>query len=313
MWLVAGFILAMIACLAPANARAQPANVTRAGTPVTVGVYMVGLGNYDSNKGTYTVDFYMWLEWDATDTTFDPLSFEFMNGRASSKDRLSDDLDPATNIRTVWYRIQASLFYTPEWANYPFDQQTLIIVLEDSKLNSDSLVYQTDTVGSGIDESVIISGWEIQGFNTEVSEKSYPWGETYSRLTVSLTVGRAFTTTAIKTLLPPIIFCVISGLSFAFKADKIANRIGFGTSMLISAVMFHISQTSALPPMPSLIMIDKIMISAYSFLAMSLIVTTFMYIDEEFWKDVDYTKIVNRGGAVVSIILPFAVFALLNL
>jgi len=81
--------------------------------------------------------------------------------------------------------------------------------------------------------------------------------------------------------------------------------------MFISAVMFHLSQTSSLPPLPSLILIDKIMIAVYAFLASSLFATTLIYIDDEYWKDVDYTKTVNKTGGVLTIILPFLVFGLL--
>jgi len=81
--------------------------------------------------------------------------------------------------------------------------------------------------------------------------------------------------------------------------------------MLISAVMFHLSQTTSLPALPSLILIDKIMIAVYAFLASSLLATTLIYVDDEYWKKVDYTKQVNRFGAILTIILPFVVFALL--
>lgn len=111
-------------------------------------------------------------------------------------------------------------------------------------------------------------------------------------------------------MLPPIIFCIVSGLSFFFKADKITHRLGLGTSMLISAVMFHLSQTSSLPALPSLILIDKIMIPIYAFLASSLFGTTLIYIYEEYWKNVDYTQKVNRIGAIIILVLPFIVFAL---
>jgi hypothetical protein len=83
--------------------------------------------------------------------------------------------------------------------------------------------------------------------------------------------------------------------------------------MLISAVMFHISQTSSLPPMPSLMTIDKIMIATYGFLAASLFVTTVMYIDEEYWKEKDYTKQVNYYGAIIATALPFLIYGLLNI
>src|SRR4030042_6722969 len=126
-----------------------------------------------------------------------------------------------------------------------------------------------------------------------------PGGETYSQFVFTITLVRNTGLSAIKILIPPIIFCIVSGLSFFFKAVKINHRIGLGTSMLISAVMFHLSQTSSLPSLPSLILIDKIMIAVYAFLASSLFATTLIYVDEEYWKKVDYTKQVNRLGAII--------------
>ena len=49
----------------------------------------------------------------------------------------------------------------------------------------------------------------------------------------------------------------------------------------------------------------------YAFLASSLFATTLIYIDDEYWKDVDYTKIVNRMGGLLTVILPFVVFGIL--
>jgi len=311
-------VAALAMALVPVNAQSQemPHAGTRQAAPgqVVVGIYVVGFGNFDANKGTYTIDFYMWLIWDASDLNFTALGYEFMNGRASSTTKISDETDPATNTREVWYRIQASLYNEPQFKSYPFNEFEIVIQIEDSKLTTDDLIYVPDTEGSTIDESMNIPGWQIKNQELAVTDNVYEnWDETYSRATYRISVGRAIGTTALKTLLPPIIFCIVSGLSFAFRPDKIANRIGFGTSMLISAVMFHISQTSSLPPMPMLMTIDKIMIATYSFLAASLLVTTVMYIDEEYWKDRDYTKQVNYYGAIIAIALPFIVYTALNL
>jgi len=76
-------------------------------------------------------------------------------------------------------------------------------------------------------------------------------------------------------------------------------------------VMFHISQTSALPPLGSLIMMDKIMIATYAFLAASLICSALISINEDFWKKPDPNNYVNRYGGMVSIVLPFLLFGAL--
>jgi|GEM_PF-1046181 len=283
-------------------------------TIVKVGIYVVSFGGYDFNKGTYTIDFYIWFLWNESTSpaNFTPACFEFMNGRATTKEKISDGYENGTGLRSLWYRVQASLYTEPQFKDYPFGSQDLFIIVEDSKNSVENLVYQAIVPESGIDEELRISGWKIKGTTITISEKEYKWGEKYSRVTFVMNLERETTTTAVKTLLPPIIFCVVSGLSFFFKYDKIANRVGFGTSMLISAVMFHVSQVSSLPPLGNLIMIDKIMIATYSFLAASLISTTLIYIDEEYWKDKDYTTQTNRYGAMVSIILPFIVFGILS-
>jgi len=309
-------IAALAMALIPVNAQSQelPQVGTRQVAPgqVNVGIYVVGFGNFDANKGTYTIDFYLILTWDATDQNFTGFGYEFMNGRGSSTVKIEDNLDPVTNTREVWFRIQASLYTEPDFSTYPFNEQNIKIILEDSKMTSDELRYTADAEISGLDPEVGISGWQIKEWSITETEKYYQqWDESYSRLVFDVRVGRAAMTTGIKTLLPPIIFCIVSGLSFAFKPDKIANRIGFGTSMLISAVMFHISQTASLPPIPSLMTIDKIMIATYAFLAASLLVTTLIYIDEEFWKEVDYSKQVNWYGAILAIALPFIVYGIL--
>ena len=276
-------------------------------TSVNVGIYVISIGNFEFTKGTYVLDFYLMFQWE--NTAISPTSFEFMNGRATSKEKIYDQ---RTNTSSeVWYRVQATLFITPDFHSYPFDAQDLKIIIEDSAFNNTIITYVPMTDVQGIDDQFRIAGWKIQSLSMNASTHEYPWGEEYSQLTYTIKLERDAGLTAAKLLLPPIIFCIVSGLSFFFKADKITHRLGLGTSMLISAVMFHLSQTSSLPPLPSLILIDKIMIAVYAFLAASLFATTLIYIDDEYWKEVDYTKLVNRTGGLITIILPFLIFGIL--
>jgi hypothetical protein len=274
---------------------------------INVGVYVISVGNFEYSKGTYVLDFYLVLKWN--DQNLTTANLEFMNGRAIYKEKIYESI--TNDSSEVWYRIQANLFITPDYHLYPFDTQDLKVIIEDSTHNKSVLNYAPMTEFNGIDKDFTIAGWEIKSHDSTIADHEYPWGETYSQLTFTVTLARSAGASAIKILIPPIIFCIVSGLSFFFKADKITHRIGLGTSMLISAVMFHLSQTSSLPTLPSLILVDKIMIATYTFLALSLLMTTIIYIDDEYWKDVDYTKIVNRIGGLLTIILPFVVFAFL--
>jgi hypothetical protein len=301
------FFLACSLIFSTISAAAQDEQLIHDETTINVGIYVISIGNFEFTKGTYVLDFYLMFQWE--NQNISPTGFEFMNGRATSKEKIYDVRTNSTS--EVWYRVQATLFINPEFHSYPFDSQDLKIIIEDSTYNTSTVNYTPMTGILGVDQQFQIAGWKIQSYNTNVSNHEYPWGEEYSQLTYTIKLERDAGLTAAKLLLPPIIFCIVSGLSFFFKADKITHRLGLGTSMLISAVMFHLSQTSSLPPLPSLILIDKIMIAVYAFLASSLFATTLIYIDDEYWKDVDYTKIVNRAGGALTIILPFLIFGLL--
>ncbi|MEM4258191.1 MAG: hypothetical protein QXL17_03450 [Candidatus Thermoplasmatota archaeon] len=307
--LIYGVTLALIFSFsAIVSSAEQPTTTSYEHTAVDIGIYAISIGNFEFNKGTYVIDFYVILHWN--DKNITPTGFEFMNGRPMSKEKIFEMSE--TGQTEVWYRLQANLFITPDFTKYPFDTQQLKIIIEDSKFNTSFFHYTPNLAVCGVDDGFQLAGWDVESYLIEVHNHTYPWNETYSQMVFTINLARATGPTAAKLLLPPIIFCIVSGLSFFFKGDKITHRLGLGTSMLISAVMFHLSQTSSLPALPSLILIDKIMISVYAFLASSLLATTLIYIDEEYWKDVDYTKIVNRFGAMITIILPFVVFAILN-
>ena len=298
-------LVALLAGIPSASAQGDPVEVD-------VGVLVLNMGNYDVNKGTYLLDFYLFLKWDPAEApaNFTPEKLEFMNGRASAKDKIFDATD-AEGRREVWYRIQANLYSEPHFDKFPFDTQNLEIQFEDPVFTSADLVYVPMQDESGIDEGFVAAGWRVADPAFEVVEKEYRFGETYSRGKFTITLSREPFSTAIKTMLPPIAFMLVSGISFFLHPTKWANRLGLGTSMIISAVMFHISQTLPLPPIARLMFFDKVMLAVYAFLVCSLLVTALIAIDEDYWKGSDHTKQINAYGAIVTVFTPIVVLAVL--
>ena len=298
---------ALLALAVPATA--QPGPVT-----VNVDLHVISFGNYDVNKGTYTMDLYLHLWYDEASAPdgFDATHFEFMNGRAGSKELLEDSVG-SDGVRDLWWRIQANLYSEPAFGHYPFDRQELRLVLEDSVHPASEVAYVPALSGSGLDEDVKVSGWRIKGTAADAGLKQYGFDEDYSRFTFTVTVHREPLSAALRTFLPPIAFMVVSGLSFYLHPSKVGQRITFGTSMLISAVGFHVSQTVSLPALGRLTLFDQIMLSAYAFLAASLIVTALIAHNEDYAKKEGWSERVNRLGLLASLALPFAVFAVLSL
>ena len=303
---LAALVLVTLAPLAAAQGEGE------APVEVEVGLLVINFGNYDANKGTYLLDFYLFFHWDpaGAPANFTPAGFEFMNGRASAKDKIFDATDEEGR-RELWYRVQANLYSEPQFESFPFDTQTVEILFEDSVYTTAELVYVPLADESGLDDGFRAAGWRVHEPVFEVVEKDYKFEETYSRARFSIDLSRERFSTAIKSLLPPTAFMLVAGLQFFIHPTKWNNRLGLGTGMLISAVMFHISQTVALPPMAKLILFDKVMIAVYLFIVSSLAVTTLIAIDEDYWKDRDHTRQINRVGALVTLLVPFVVLAIL--
>jgi hypothetical protein len=309
---LAAFVLAVLPLLAAVPlAQAQEGPV-----PVEVEVYVINFGNYDTGKGTYVMDFYLTFRWDPAraPANFTPTRFEFMNGRAAgAPDRISDTVDPETGVREVDYRIQANLYSEPRFQDYPYDTQTLELTFEDAVNDATALQYVPVMDGSGIDEGVRIPGWRIGDVSLEETTKTYPPDEAFSRTRFSVQISREPLSSTLKSFLPPFAFMLVAGLGFFFHPSKVANRITLGTGMLIAAVGFHISQTVSLPPVGTLIFFDKVMIATYAFLVGCLMVGTLIAIDEDWWKDRDYTKTINLAGGLLTLAAPAVTFLALYL
>jgi hypothetical protein len=306
-------VLSMIASIPVANMPVKAQGGSGTGTQVGVGLYLISFGNYDENKGSYTMDFYIWFQFPTNGTPdgFSIDNFEFMNGRAGSRSIISSTDDGTTT--EIWYRVQADLYSTPKFKMYPFDSQKLKLEIEDAGMTTKDLVYYPLKENKIIDPDLSISGWDISGSSWKATTHKYDWGEEYSRMVFTIDVSRPPTSTAVKTLLPPVIFCIVSGLSFFFPSTRMGEKVGLSTSMLITAVMFHISQTSNLPPLGSLIMIDKIMMATYAFLTISLVATSLVVINEDVWKKPKLTMKVNILGGIMAAVMPFILFGILYL
>lgn len=222
---------------------------------VAVSTYVLNFGKFDVSTGSYTVDFY--LDFKCAENC-SPENFEFMNGRATSIDKL---IDTPTE---KFYRIQASLSQNIDLKQYPFDTHQLTIELEDTRNTIDEIVYVPDNSESGVDPSVIIVGWDLGNWSSSVTEHYYaPYNETYSRYSFALEINRVSMTSIIKSFLPVIFMVIISLLSLLLTADKVTTRLGINTSTLIAAVMFHVNLSSSIPPVGYLTFADKFMMATY--------------------------------------------------
>ena len=281
---------------------------------VTVTVALVSFGNYDATTGTYTLDFYLVLEWNPTTApaNFTAADFEMANGRATSRDLQLNETDPDTGVRRLWYRIQAELYSSPRYEWYPFDEQTIEIRIEDKVHPVGELVY---VKGKGtLEDQFDPAGWQVEGTRFQVRENDYSFDEPYSQARFVVTLQRSVLSGVLKVIVPPLAFVAISGVTFLLLGkEKIGPRFALSGNMAISGILFHAAQQAALPSLSRLVFLDRYMLAIEVFLFGSVAVTALVAWAELKGKDEAKAKRINWRGAVAISAAAVGVFFLLFL
>jgi hypothetical protein len=163
---------------------------------------------------------------------------------------------------TNWnYRIQALLTGSFDLHKYPFDSHDLSILIEDGNATVDSLVYEPDANKDGLDNSIIIAGLNLHRPTTaRVIEHYYPnFDETYSQYVFTLHVERPVLSGILKGILPALFILIIGFMCFLIAPQRVSDRIMLSTSSLIGSVLYHLSLTSAIPPVGYMTFADTFM------------------------------------------------------
>ncbi|MEK6823495.1 MAG: hypothetical protein AABY06_00520 [Nanoarchaeota archaeon] len=244
---------------------------------IKVGIYILNLGKFDLSTGSFTADFYLSL---TCKNVCPKQEFEFMNGRASSLEKIID------NPNEKFYRIQANLVSPIDLKKFPFDKQKLEIILEDKKKTIDELEYVPDLETTGIDESISFVGWNLNKWEAKTKIHRYEiYDEDYSQYVFSIPISRITINAVFKTFLPIIFILLVMLSSFILDPDKITTRLAMVGSALVASVMFHISLGNQIPPVSYLTFVDKFMVLTYFIILLSFIFNVFLLELHEQHKD----------------------------
>jgi hypothetical protein len=240
---------------------------------IMVGTYILGVGNLDMTTGGYTIDFYLTL---TCDRPCPEPQFDIMN----ATDESYKDLQSATD-RRYNYRVRADLATRLDLEDYPFDAHTLTIEIEDKSLSNKELVFVVDTSATGVDKYVLVSGWDLDGFNTpeaegnwqaRVEDHLYPVfnNEAYSRYVFSLNISHPWQASFLKGLFAAIVIVGVGMLSFLMTYDDAEDRLNLTAATLASAIFYHMTLTASVPPVGYLTYADQFMILQYIFITIAL-------------------------------------------
>jgi hypothetical protein len=263
---------------------------------INVGIYVLNLGKFDISTGSFTADFYLSL---TCDNVCPQQDFEFMNGRASSIDKIIDEPNQK------FYRIQANLNSPIDLKKFPFDNQKMEIIIEDKKKTIDELEYVPDLEQSGMDDSIAFTGWNLNPWTAQVREHNYEiYDEAYSQYVFTIPISRVVINAIFKTFLPITFIILVMLSSFVLDPDKITTRLAMVGSALVASVMFHVSLANQIPPVGYLTFADKFMVLTYFVILLSFVFNVFLLELHEQKKDKLVEKIHRVTEFTMFILIP---------
>lgn len=261
----------------------------------TVGVYIEQVTALDLKGSAFTVDFWVWFR-HAPRAGASPVdTFELIGGRVNSKTNLIKKTLPDGNVYAS-ARVNATIQRVWDLRRYPFDRHPLEIVIEDSELDDAKSVFISDATSQGKDAAVQLSGWDIDGFASEVTTHRYPsnYGDisiaagseaSFSRYVARVYATRKSSSLYIKSVFPLFIAVLVAWCGFFIRPKDASPRVAVSVGALFAAAAGTVAINSQLPDIDYPTVTDKTVFLSLAMILLSLICTVsalaFHYADRE--------------------------------
>ncbi|MEM1218422.1 MAG: hypothetical protein AAGH79_05900 [Bacteroidota bacterium] len=248
---------------------------------VKVGTYITSLYDIDLAANSYQADFWLWFIYE-NDSIAPMETLEVVNAKS-----VEYSLDLTEKIDTVLWaskKCRALLKQSWEVAYFPFDEQVLEIVLEESDADLGSLVYVIDSLNTKLDQEQQLPDWEIKDFSVQSGSKIYDtsYGDprldgqsTYARVELSITLRRKSFGLFLTLFTGVYVSFFISLLVFYIDPIHVDPRFGLSVGSLFAAVGNKYIVDSILPQTVAFGLADQIHIVTYISILLCIILSVF--------------------------------------
>lgn len=262
--------------------RSPFADPTKESVSARVGLVPTNIEDFDFKTGTFRADFFLSL---TSDRPMPPVDLHFGNGQAE-RTVLADR--PTFKL----FRYSGSFSTDVDLRNFPFDEQGLVIELEEDDSGIDQLQLVADPKHTYFDTGFSIVGWEVASLEAKVYDHFFPdrFDDDdlyYSRYVARIGIARHSRAGIFEVFLPAFVIVLIALFGVWVPPNEMEVRMNAGAPMLAAAVLFHFTLMQELPATSYLTRADKLMIGTYASLLMGIASTwVFFLVDERHWPSV---------------------------
>ena len=237
-----------------------------AGAPVSVGIYIMDVSHINFAEGTFAIDAYVWMNWDAA--KFLPPGAEASAETASLSRAPCDtigfigafELNVASVVKKPGYaqfRVIGTIRQEFNLARFPLDQHVLRIGIEDEECADHIVRYEADARNSGATD-FRITGWThdrpsvstyTRTYETNFGDRSLPTGDEsrFAGIAFEIPIRQVRLAYFVKLTFGLFISTVLALMSLVV-AHYGVDRLGFPVGALFAVVASQWMVGEALPP-----------------------------------------------------------------
>jgi len=295
-------LLACLLALALCGIASAPAWAQYTPKTVKVGLFVTNLFDVDFARQDVEAQFWVWFNHD--DPGFDPKrDIEIVNAREV---QVLGSTRTDAGDKGLWDQVKYSAVLNESWnvANYPFDRQTIRIVLESATADARSLKLEPDIDGTKLRRDLRMAGWTIEGMKIVPSNEFYetaygdptmnPVGPSiYPRVTVEVDIKRSGWRLLLSTFIGFGLAIALAGIVLTASAFRhssevidIGAQLAIATGALFSTIGSGYILQSGLPPTTVFSLADAFQITAFTvtFLTMLMIYVVHVLRKRRMWR-----------------------------
>lgn len=275
---------------------------------VKVGAYIISVHDINFHNKEYTVRFWLWLLYDNLEFDF-PTQIDIPNAKQIDKPEVIMDMVDGK----MWQLMKMKCVMKHNWrvGDFPFDKQQLVVHIENSIYDQNTLVFVPDEMGSTFDRELTLDGWRISNFevNTNTHEYTTVFGDPssdmlhseYASFNIKLDIERDAWGLFMKIFIGMYIAFMISILSFTTKPSEMEPRFGLPVGGLFAAVGNKYIIDSLLPESSSFTLVDSLHATTFMAIFLTLLVSAVaLYYSDR--NRLDVSGKVNYWGSRIVVI-----------
>lgn len=301
---VAVFFLATL--VAARSAVAGPAR------KIYAGVYLHDVTKFDQKDGVFDADLELWAKWLGD---FDPSKLTIANASQVEREQLGEEHDG--DWHSARYRVRGTLRGEFPVQRFPFDAQTLSVVLELPDAEGELV---PDLAGSGMRERFSVTGWLYDpSFVPRVGQEVYrsdlgsiaAEGKPTSvrRVAFEVTLHRPLLTAATKLFLPLVVILLVALLALFIHPKELEVRASVGVTALLACFAFHFAVSDTMPSVAYITLADVLFLASYGLTALLLCVSIVAYHLHEHGRELAWRRLDHANVLAFPIILAGTVLA----